>query len=43
MRIEIDHARQAQKVAEITETDYFQHLRGQADALRRIMDGQPEV
>jgi two-component system cell cycle response regulator len=39
LRIEIDQARQAKKVAEITESDYFQRLRGQADDLRRIMDG----
>ncbi len=40
LRIEIDHARQAERVAEITETEYFQRLRGQASDLRRIMDGQ---
>ena len=38
LQIEIDEARQAVKVAEITETDYFQKLRDQADELRRIMD-----
>ena len=39
LRIEINQVRQAQKVAEITETEYFQRLRGQADELRRIMEG----
>ena len=39
LRIEIDEARQARKVAEITESDYFQQLRGQAKDLRRIIDG----
>lgn len=38
LQIEIDEARQAQKVAEITESDYFQQLRGQAADLRRIME-----
>src|SRR5437867_3513593 len=31
LRIEIDEARQAKKVAEITESDYFRQLRGQAE------------
>jgi two-component system cell cycle response regulator len=39
LRIEIDEARQAKKVAEITESEYFQRLRGEADGLRKIMDG----
>jgi len=39
LRIVIDEARQAKKVAEITESDYFQRLRSQADQLRSIMDG----
>jgi len=39
LRIEINQVRQAQRVAEITETEYFQRLRGQADELRRIMEG----
>jgi DNA-binding response OmpR family regulator len=39
LRIEIDEARQAKKVAEITESEYFQRLRGEAADLRRIMDG----
>jgi DNA-binding response OmpR family regulator len=38
LRIEIDQVRQAERVAEITETAYFQRLRSQADELRRIMD-----
>ncbi len=38
LQIEIDEARQAQKVTEITESDYFQQLRGQAADLRRIFD-----
>lgn len=38
LQIEIDEARQATKVAEITETEYFRKLRGQAAALRRLMD-----
>jgi len=39
LRIEIDQARQAERVAEVTETDYFQRLRSQADELRRLMNG----
>lgn len=39
LRIEIDQARQAKKVSEITDSDYFKSLRGQADALRQIIDG----
>jgi len=39
LRIEIDEVRQARKVAEITESEYFQRLRGEADGLRKIMDG----
>jgi hypothetical protein len=38
LRIVIDEARQARQVAEITETDYFQRLRGQASQLRDIME-----
>ena len=38
LRIEIDEARQAKQVAEITESDYFQHLRHQADQLREIIE-----
>jgi len=39
LRIVIDEVRQARKVAEITESEYFQRLRGQAETLRNIMDG----
>jgi hypothetical protein len=39
LRIELDEARQEQKVAELIETEYFQHLRRQSNDLRRIMDG----
>jgi CheY-like chemotaxis protein len=42
LRIEIDEVRQAKKVAEITESDYFQELRGQADTLRSIINGSDE-
>ena len=38
LQIEIDETRQAAKVAEITETEYFRQLRGQAAELRRLMD-----
>ncbi len=38
LRIEIDEAKQAQRVAEITGTDYFQDLRGRAAELRRLVD-----
>ncbi len=42
LRIEIDHVREAQQVAEITETDFFRDLSGRAAELRRIMrDGDP--
>jgi two-component system cell cycle response regulator len=41
LRIEIDLARQAKQVAEITETSYFQTLRDQAAGLRRII-AEPE-
>jgi CheY-like chemotaxis protein len=37
LRIEIDEARQARKVAEVTDTAYFQELRAQAADLRRTM------
>jgi nitrogen fixation/metabolism regulation signal transduction histidine kinase len=35
LRIEIDEVRAAQKVAEITETDYFRDLQKRASGLRR--------
>jgi two-component system, cell cycle response regulator len=38
LRIEIDQQRQAERVAEITETEYFQQLRAQAADLRRLLD-----
>ncbi len=38
LTIEIDEARQAQRVAEITDTDYFRGLRSRAAELRRIVD-----
>lgn len=38
LRIEIDESRQARKVAEITDTDYFKDLRGRAAELRRLVD-----
>jgi two-component system cell cycle response regulator len=34
LRIEIDHARKAREVAEITESDYFQQLLGKAEEIR---------
>src|SRR2546429_2114094 len=38
LRIEIDHAKKAREVADITESDYFQQLLGKADELRnRVM------
>jgi len=44
LRIEIDHARQARQVAEITETDFFRDLRVRATDLRRIIrdDADPD-
>ena len=42
LRIEIDQSKQAQKVAEITESDYFKSLNTQADSLRRIIHGDDE-
>jgi hypothetical protein len=33
LSIEIDNAKQTQQVAEITETEYFQHLRSKAREL----------
>ena len=37
LRIEIDHARQAQRVAEITDTDFFRDLRSRARELRSMI------
>lgn len=38
LRIEVDEARQARRVAEITGSDYFRELRDRASDLRRIVD-----
>jgi CheY-like chemotaxis protein len=40
LRIEIDHARQAQRVAEITDTDFFRDLRSRAVDLRRTIQAE---
>ncbi len=42
LRIEIDHAREARQVAEITETDFFRDLRDRAGDLRRIIRAEEE-
>lgn len=42
LSIEIDEARQAQKVAEITDSDYFRTLRSRAAELRRTAHGGTE-
>jgi two-component system cell cycle response regulator len=39
LRIELDEARQARQVAELTESDYFQQLEAKAQDLRQIIDG----
>jgi transcriptional regulator with GAF, ATPase, and Fis domain len=39
LRIELDEARQKEKVAEITGSEYYQRLRDRADALRSIIGG----
>jgi methyl-accepting chemotaxis protein len=39
LKIEIDEARQAKRVAEITDTDYFKDLRARASDLRRVVEG----
>jgi GAF domain-containing protein len=38
LRIEVDQARQARQVAQITSTDYFKSLREQASSLREQLD-----
>ena len=45
LRIEIDQARQAKKVSEITETDFFRDLRSRATTLRQAVrgDDHPET
>jgi len=40
LRIEIDHARQSTKVAEITGSDYFKDLRARAAELRKMVGDQ---
>jgi GAF domain-containing protein len=40
LRIDLDKARQQEKVTEITESDHFQRLRDQADSLRSIIGGE---
>lgn len=42
LRIELDEARQAHKVAEVTETEFFQDLLVQADDLRNIFEDTDE-
>lgn len=39
LKIEIDESRQAKRVAEITDTDYFKNLRARASDLRRTVEG----
>jgi two-component system, cell cycle response regulator len=41
LRIEIDEQRQARKVAEITDSDYFKQLRSRAQDLRRSVGESP--
>jgi DNA-binding response OmpR family regulator len=38
LRIEIDEQRQAKQVAEITESEFYQHLSAEAEELRRIVE-----
>src|SRR6266436_6373967 len=42
LRIEIDQTGKAREVADITESDYFQHLLGKADELRNRIKGNEE-
>jgi putative methionine-R-sulfoxide reductase with GAF domain len=42
LKIELDEAKMTKRVAEITESDYFQRLREQADVLRETLDGAGE-
>jgi CRP-like cAMP-binding protein len=42
LRIEVDHARQARQVSQITGTDYFRQLRGKAGNLRNLLQGDDE-
>jgi len=39
LSIELDEARQAQQVTEITESEYFQNLQSKAREFRRMIDG----
>jgi CRP-like cAMP-binding protein len=39
LRIEVDHARQARQVNQITGTDYFRQLRDKANDLRGLLEG----
>lgn len=39
LRIELDTSGQARQVAEITETEYFRRIQGEAQELRSILDG----
>jgi CheY-like chemotaxis protein len=39
LRIDLDQARQAHQVAEITETEYFRQLRSNVSNLRKLLDG----
>ncbi len=40
LRIEVDYARQAHQLSQITGTDYFQQLRSKAHYLRHLLDRQ---
>lgn len=40
LRIEVDHARQARQVSQITGTDYFRQLRSKAQDLRNLMESE---
>lgn len=42
LRIEVDHARQARQVSQITGTEYFRQLRGKASDLRNLLKGSDE-
>lgn len=39
LRIDLDEARQARQVSEITETEYFRQLRSNVTDLRKLLDG----
>jgi two-component system cell cycle response regulator len=40
LRIQIDEAKKAREVAEITETEYFRQLRSNVSSLRKILDNE---